>query len=167
VNEIEQIENTMAKLVYEMNEAVKNRSKVDVLIVFDEFADALASARKGNELKVYEDVSVGVYSNGSPKYKRECVDELKSLEENLRILLQKGRSVGFRIVAATQRASVKVITGDAKVNFPVQVCFRVPKETDSRVVIDEAGAESLAGAGDGLMKSPEYLGVVRFQAYLS
>lgn len=167
VNEIEQIENTMAKLVYEMNEAVKNRSKVDVLIVFDEFADALASSRKGNELKVYEDVSVGVYANGSPKYKRECVDELKSLEENLRILLQKGRSVGFRIVAATQRASVKVITGDAKVNFPVQVCFRVPKETDSRVVIDEAGAESLAGAGDGLMKSPEYLGVVRFQAYLS
>jgi DNA segregation ATPase FtsK/SpoIIIE-like protein len=91
--------------------------------------------------------------------------EMKSLEENLRVLLQKGRSTGFRIISATQRASVKVITGDAKVNFPVQICFRVPKEADSRVVLDEAGAESLAGAGDALIKSPEYKDTVRFQAY--
>lgn len=89
----------------------------------------------------------------------------KSLEENLKILLQKGRSLGFRIVAATQRASVNVITGDAKVNFPVQICFRVPKEIDSKVVIDEAGAETLSGMGDGLMKSPEYINVVRFQGF--
>jgi S-DNA-T family DNA segregation ATPase FtsK/SpoIIIE len=89
----------------------------------------------------------------------------KSLEENLRILLQKGRSSGFRIMAATQRASVKVITGDSKVNFPVQICFRVPKEQDSRVVLDEPGAESLAGMGDGLIKSPEYRDIVRFQAF--
>ena len=95
----------------------------------------------------------------------EKTGELNSLEENLRILLQKGRSSGFRVMAATQRASVKVITGDAKVNFPVQICFRVPKEADSRVVLDEAGAESLAGMGDGLLKSPEYLQVKRFQAY--
>jgi len=95
----------------------------------------------------------------------QTVGELKSLEENLKILLQKGRSCGFRIVAATQRASVKVITGDAKVNFPVQICFRVPKATDSRVVIDEEGAEALEGMGDGLMKSPEYKDVVRFQSF--
>jgi len=80
-------------------------------------------------------------------------------------LLQKGRSTGFRIISATQRASVKVITGDAKVNFPVQICFRVPKETDSRVVLDEAGAEGLSGMGDGLIKSPEYSEITRFQAY--
>lgn len=165
VNEIEAIEETMINLVTEMNDAVKAQAKVDTLVVFDEFADALAASRKGNELKVYENVMVAVSATGIPKTKRECVGELKSLEENLRILLQKGRSVGYRILAATQRASVKVITGDAKVNFPVQVCFRVPKETDSRVVIDEGGAESLSGSGDGLMKSPEYNGVVRFQAF--
>ena len=56
-----------------------------------------------------------------PKMKLQKTGSKNTLEENLRILLQKGRSVGFRILAATQRASVKVITGDAKANFPVQI----------------------------------------------
>lgn len=104
-------------------------------------------------------------SDPIPKTKLKVVGRRNSLEENLRILLQKGRSSGFRIIAATQRASTKIITGDAKVNFPVQICFRVPKDIDSKVVLDETGAESLNGAGDGLIKSPEYFGVVRFQAF--
>lgn len=165
VNDILEIEEQMAKLVTYMNNLVKLGKKRTTLVVFDEFADAVANSRKGNELKVYEDVEVGQYANGNTKTKRECTSELKSLEENLKILLQKGRSSGFRIIAATQRASVKVITGDAKVNFPVQICFRVPKEADSRVVLDESGAESLAGMGDGLIKSPEYKETVRFQAF--
>lgn len=143
-NDILDIEEKMAELVEEMNEAVKQGKHKITLVVFDEFADAVAQGRRGKELKM-----LGI----------------KSLEENLRILLQKGRSSGYRIIAATQRASVKVITGDAKVNFPVQICFRVPKEADSRVVLDEPGAESLTGMGDGLIKSPEYTEVKRFQAY--
>lgn len=165
VSDIEDIENTMQKLVEEMNRRVKNGINSKTLIVFDEFADAVANSKKGNDLKVYEDVCVGNYKDGGPKMKREHSSTLKSLEENLKILLQKGRSSGFRIIAATQRASVKVITGDAKVNFPVQICFRVPKEVDSKVVIDEGGAETLSGRGDGLIKSPEYLNVKRFQAF--
>lgn len=165
VNDILEIEVQMQKLVDYMNELVKTGKKKTTLVVFDEFADAVANSRKGNELKIYKQVFDGYYANGNVKQKREYAGDLTSLEENLRILLQKGRSSGFRIVAATQRASVKVITGDAKVNFPVQICFRVPKEADSRVVIDEAGAESLAGMGDGLIKSPEYKEVIRFQAY--
>lgn len=165
VNEILEIEEQMKKLVAYMNTLVKKGKKKTTLVVFDEFADAVASSRKGNELKIYKNVYDGTYANGSEKKKRECVGEDKSLEENLKVLLQKGRSSGFRIVAATQRASVKVITGDAKVNFPVQICFRVPKEADSRVVLDEAGAESLAGMGDGLIKSPEYKETIRFQAF--
>lgn len=164
-SDIEDIEAMMALLVEEMNNRVKNNISKKTLIVFDEFADAVANSRKGSELKVYEYQQVGNYANGTPKSKKIHVDTLNSLEENLRILLQKGRSVGFRIIAATQRASTKVITGDAKVNFPVQICFRVPKETDSRVVIDEPGAEALTGNGDGLIKSPEYLNVVRFQGF--
>lgn len=165
INDILQIEEYMAKLVDYMEDLIRRDKVETTLIIFDEFADALANARKGNQLKIYENVEVGEYANGNPKIKRECTGELKSLEENLRILLQKGRSCGIRIAAGTQRASVKVITGDAKVNFPVQICFRVPRETDSRVVLDEPGAEALMGKGDGLIKSPEYPDTVRFQAF--
>ena len=141
-NDIEDIEMYMALLVDEMQKRARNGEKSKILVVFDEFADAVSQSKKGKAL----------YG-------------LKSLEENLQMLLQKGRSLGFRIIAATQRASVKVINGDAKVNFPVQMCFRVPKEIDSKVVLDEAGAEILAGMGDGLIKSPEYIDVVRFQGF--
>ncbi len=141
-NDIDDIETIMELKVEEMNNLVKRGQSKKTLIVFDEFADAVSASTKGKQL------------NGK-----------RSLEENLKILLQKGRSSGYRIIAATQRASVKVITGDAKVNFPVQICFKVPKEVDSKVVLDEAGAESLQGKGDGLIKSPDYNGIVRFQAF--
>lgn len=164
-NDIIEIEEVMKRLVEKMNDMVKRGQEQKTLVVFDEFADAVANSRSGNDLKVYGYAETGSYANGRPKLTRQQIDTEKSLEDNLRILLQKGRSVGFRVIAATQRASVKVITGDAKVNFPVQICFRVPKEADSRVVLDEAGAESLAGMGDGLIKSPEHRDTVRFQAY--
>ncbi len=164
-NDIEEIETMMELLVEDMNQRVKQGKNHKTLVIFDEFADAVSTSKKGNALNIYEDKVVGNYKNGAPKFKRECVGTKKSLEENLKLLLQKGRSSGFRVIAATQRASVKVISGDAKVNFPVQICFRVPKEIDSKVVLDEAGAESLAGRGDGLINSPEYLGLVRFQAF--
>ncbi|MVT11347.1 DNA translocase FtsK [Chitinophaga tropicalis] len=164
VNEVEEIEATMKKLVDHMHELVRSGKHEKTLVVFDEFADAVANARSGKDLDVYETVTA-YDALGMPKTVRQYVGTDKPLEENLRILLQKGRSCGIRIAAATQRASVKVITGDAKVNFPVQICFRVPKATDSMVVLDEPGAEALAGRGDGLIKSPEYDNVVRFQAY--
>lgn len=164
-SDIEEIELQMMMLVEEMEKRVKMQHHKKTLIIFDEFADAVANSRKGNELKNYGEEITGYYKNGNPKVKRIIKSTDKSLEENLRILLQKGRSSGFRIISATQRASVKIITGDAKVNFPVQICFRVPKDVDSMVVIDEPGAESLNGKGDGLIKSPEYLNTIRFQGF--
>lgn len=173
-NEIEDIEEQMKLLVDEMQDRTKSGNRSKKLVIFDEFADAVSNSRSGTELDIREKVQIGFYSPKKmmgipmapePKYEMRVVGRLKSLEENLKILLQKGRSLGFRIVAATQRASVKVITGDAKVNFPVQICFRVPKELDSNVVLDESGAESLSGMGDGLLKSPEYLNIVRFQGF--
>lgn len=171
INDIREIEERLDKMVGEMNKRVASGIEKKTLLIFDEFADAFASARKGKDLKLYENVEIGVYAkldeNGNQlkKYRRECVGELKPLEENLRMLLQKGRSAGYRILAATQRASAKIITGDAKVNFPVQICFKVQKEIDSKVVLDEGGAETLSGKGDGLINSPEYNGLVRFQAF--
>lgn len=164
-NDIDDIEEQMRLLVEDMQNRAKTGNKKFTLVIFDEFADAVASSRKGPELDVKEEVIVGYTSKGLPKTEVKVVKQLKSLEENLKMLLQKGRSLGFRIIAATQRASVNVITGDAKVNFPVQICFRVPKAIDSKVVLDEEGAETLNGMGDGLMKSPEYLNVMRFQGF--
>jgi len=165
VNDIELIEEEMAWQVLRMNELVKNGQTSRTLIVFDEFADAFANAKSGKQLDVKAQVMVGMYANGNPKVQTKVIEKLNSLEENLRILLQKSRSVGFRIVAATQRASTKIISGDLKVNLTVQICFRVQKEVDSVVVLDEAGAEALSGKGDGLIKSPEYPDIVRFQAF--
>lgn len=165
VNDISDIETQMGLLVLEMEERVRYGSSQKTLVIFDEFADAVANSRKGSSLNNYSMEVIGYYKNGKAKTKRTVTSVDKSLEENMRVLLQKGRSSGFRILAATQRASVKVITGDAKVNFPVQVCFRVPKDIDSIVVIDEPGAESLNGRGDGLIKSPEFGQVVRFQGF--
>lgn len=164
-NEIIEIEDAMTDMVDTMNDMVKAGQQANILIIFDEFADAVASSRKGKELIIKEVQEIGTYANGNARMGQVVVGELKPLEENLRIILQKGRSTGIRVMAATQRASVKVITGDAKVNFPIQISFRVPKEADSRVVLDEAGAEALTGKGDGLIKSPEYNDTVRFQAY--
>lgn len=164
-SDISDIESMMSLLVDEMNERTKSGVNSKCLIVFDEFADAQANARKGKQLDTFENVEVGCYANGRAKIERKKIGSDKSLEENLRVILQKGRSVGFRVISATQRASAKIITGDAKANFPVQWCFRLPKEIDSRVVLDEAGAESLAGYGDSLLKSPEYLDVKRIQSY--
>jgi DNA segregation ATPase FtsK/SpoIIIE, S-DNA-T family len=165
VCDIEEIELQIMMLVEEMERRVKNNISIKTLVVFDEFADAVANSRKGNELKNYGEEIIGAYASGAPKIKRVVKSIDKSLEENLKVLLQKGRSCGFRIMSATQRASTKVITGDAKVNLPVQVCFRVPKDIDSMVVIDEPGAEALNGRGDGLIKSPEYMNVIRFQGF--
>lgn len=163
--DIPDIEAAMQLLVDHMNNLVSRGRQENIIVIFDEFADAVANARSGNQLKIYKDVVIGYKASGAPKFGRRCVGEVNSLEENMRILAQKGRSVGFRIVSAMQRASTKIITGDAKVNFPVQICFRVQKEIDSKVVLDEVGAEGLAGYGDGLIKSPEYNDTIRFQSY--
>lgn len=173
--QIEDIEEQMKNLVADMEQRLVSKDYRKTLIIFDEVADAVSNSRKGSDLDIKENVQVGNYApkkgpfgfmmEGAPKYAMKTVATLKSLEENLRIILQKGRSLGFNIACGTQRASVKVIGGDAKVNFPVRICFKVPSETDSRVILDEPGAESLAGKGDGLIKSPEYNDTIRFQSY--
>lgn len=166
IHENEAIEEQLQFLVMEMNERKKTHKNDKILVIIDEFADAVDNGKKGKDLDVYKDVPY-MTKTGIPKVERVFSHRLKSIEENIKMLTQTGRSLGFRIIAATQRASTKVITGDAKVNFPVQVCFRVPKDIDSKVVLGESGAESLTDKGDGLIKSPQYKDIVRFQGYFT
>lgn len=166
ISDIPDIEKVLHDMVDDMNTRIKERRKHLSLVIFDEFADAADQARSGKELDIKEEQEVGKYASGEPMMKVVVTGREKSLIENFKMLLQKGRSCGFRFVAATQRASSKVIPGDIKVNLPVQICFRVPKGLDSKVVLDVEGAEALAGAGDGLIHSPEYNdGLVRFQGF--
>lgn len=68
-------------------------------------------------------------------------------------LAQISRAAGIHIIAATQRPSVQILSGDIKANFPTRICFKLPSSVDSRVVLDENGAEALLGKGDYFYKT--------------
>lgn len=90
------------------------------------------------------------------------IDELADLimtsgkvaEHLLVRLAQMARACGIHLIVATQRPSVDVVTGLIKVNFPTRIAFRVSTKVDSRVIIDDSGAEKLLGKGDMLFVHP-------------
>jgi S-DNA-T family DNA segregation ATPase FtsK/SpoIIIE len=106
------------------------------ILIIDEFADVT-------------DQDAAYMKDLHPKMRPPTIMEL------VKRLTQVCRAVGIHIIIATQRPSVKVVTGDIKTNFPFRIAFKLPSMQDSRVVLDENGAERLLGKGDYLYKTAQ------------
>jgi S-DNA-T family DNA segregation ATPase FtsK/SpoIIIE len=101
-----------------------------IVIVIDEYADMLGALAQEDRAKS------------------------KRVESLIVRIAQKARAAGMHLIVATQRPSVDVITGLIKSNIPTRVSFKVSSKTDSRTILDQAGAEQLLGMGDMLYMAP-------------
>jgi S-DNA-T family DNA segregation ATPase FtsK/SpoIIIE len=155
--------------VREMEERYRKMSKMGVRGV-EAFNERVAKAKdKGEVLK--RTVQTGFdRETGKPVYEDETlefeampyivvvVDEVadlmmisgKEIEGAVQRLAQMARAAGIHLIAATQRPSVDVITGNIKANFPTRISFQVTSKIDSRTILGEQGAEQLLGQGDML-----------------
>jgi len=89
----------------------------------------------------------------------------EEFEQQVNRLAATGRARGIHLILATQRPTADIISGAIKANFPARVSFQLPSQVDSRVILDQGGAENLLGKGDMLLSINHQ--VERLQGYFA
>ncbi|MCS6908950.1 MAG: DNA translocase FtsK [Anaerolineales bacterium] len=153
VVELERVVPSLQWVMREMDERYRKFAKVGARNI----ADYNERARAGGERRL--------------PYLVVIIDELADLmmvapDETERIitrLAQLARATGIHLIIATQRPSVDVVTGLIKANFKARIAFAVASGTDSRVILDQPGAERLLGRGDMLFQAPDSPAPLRAQ----
>jgi DNA segregation ATPase FtsK/SpoIIIE, S-DNA-T family len=161
------IPHLLAPVVVEMERVVGALQWV--LREMDQRYHKLAQAGSRNIL----DYNAKLIERGEPKlpYLVVMIDELADLmmlapdetERTITRLAQLARATGIHLVISTQRPSVDVVTGLIKANFPARIAFAVASGVDSRVILDQLGAERLLGRGDMLFQAPDAPAPMRLQ----
>jgi len=182
------------KIPHLMHPVVKDMKKAEAILAWavdkmEERYDLLSRARVRN-VASYNELSLAeIHRRVQPVDDEEraripermpyiilIVDEMgdlmmtmkREVEGHIIRLAQKSRAAGIHLVVATQKPTVDVITGLIKSNLPARICFQVSSRSDSRVVLDEMGADKLLGKGDMLFLQPGTSTLIRSQgAYAS
>jgi S-DNA-T family DNA segregation ATPase FtsK/SpoIIIE len=133
----------IARNLYEYNRICPSPLPYYVVVI-DELADVIA-----------EDAAIAAT-------RQEPIASLPRISKRLQNLIQISRAAGVHVICATQRPSVKIITGDIKANLATRIALRLPSGYDSKTILNEYGAEKLLGKGDMLVESPCFEEITRF-----
>lgn len=159
-----------------------------ILLLVDEFGDFILNNPQGKEVRNYEGWTQGrlkrefakrnpeydhsnfkrdTYIEALTKHDTETLGKYAEMDAETLIvkLANKARAAGIHMIIATQSPRATVVTGRIKANFPTRIALRASGEIESRIILDQPGAEKLLGKGDMLLMRSDSSDIIRLQGY--